>query len=54
MYADAGLRQNPKTKELLMQKKTNQKTDLLTLSLVSIAQNAETKCLRDCAMLKLW
>ncbi len=37
-----------------MQKKTNQKTDLLTLSLVSIAQNAETKCMRDCSMLKLW
>ena len=41
-------------KELLMQKKTNQKTDLMTLSLVSIAQNAKTRREREYAVQMLW
>ena len=41
-------------KELPMQKKTNQKTDLMTLSLVSIAQNAKTRREREDAVQRLW
>ncbi len=40
-----------KNKELLMQKNTDQKT---TLSLISIAQDAESKDTRNRAVLKLW
>lgn len=37
-----------------MQKKTNQKTDLMTLTLVSIAQNAKTRREREDAVQMLW
>ena len=37
-----------------MQKKTNQKIDQMTLSLVNIAQSTEEKDIRDLAVLKLW